>query len=69
MLIIFLAVKEVKCEVHVVKKPIIEQQQIITSPSTRTPVSPNFCPDCGSKIKAIEQKFCVNCGKELSDVI
>ena len=71
MLIIFLAVKEseIPKKTHIVQKSIIKQQEIITSPSVRTPAHPNFCPDCGSKIKDINQKFCVNCGKELSDVI
>jgi len=69
MLIIFLAVKESKSEspkkTYILQKPIIEQQEIIALPSRSTPAYPNFCPDCGSKIGSINQKFCVNCGKQL----
>ena len=70
MLIIFLTVKEDESKTDLVQRPIIKQQETITATSTGTiPAHPNFCPDCGSKIRSVDQKFCVNCGKELSDVI
>lgn len=29
---------------------------------------PNFCIDCGCKIKNIEDKFCVDCGKKITHI-
>ena len=43
-----------------------DQQELITTTSKSTiPAHPKFCPECGSNIEDINQKFCVNCGKEL----
>lgn len=73
MLIIFLAVKESKDDrpkkTYIEQKTIMRQQEVIVSPSRSTPAYPNFCPECGSKIREVDQKFCINCGKELSDII
>jgi len=70
-LIISGATKKAKWNTYLKQKPIIKQQEVITTPtaSTITPAYPKFCPECGSKIKDIDQKFCMNCGKELSNTM
>ena len=66
LLIIFGAKKKRKWNIYLGQKPIIKQQETITTTSTSTTsVHPKFCPECGSKIGDLNQKFCVTCGKEL----
>ena len=66
LLIIFGTKKKRKWITYLGQKPIIEQQELITTTSTSTiSAHSKFCPECGSKIGDLNQKFCVNCGKEL----
>lgn len=39
-----------------------------TTSSTNIPSKFNFCPECGQKIIAGTQRFCVNCGFELTNI-
>jgi predicted nucleic acid-binding Zn ribbon protein len=66
-LIISGATRMAKWKTYIKQKPRIAQQEVITTPTagTNTTAHPKFCPECGSKIKDMDQKFCVNCGKEL----
>lgn len=66
LLIIFGTKKKSKWNTYLGQKPITGQQELITTTSKSTiPTHPKFCPGCGSNIEDINQKFCVNCGKEL----
>lgn len=66
-LIIAGATRIAKLKAYIKQKPRIAQQKVITTPTTGTITTahPKFCPECGSQIKDIDQKFCVKCGREL----
>lgn len=62
--------KKKRWKTYLGQRPIMEQQEVIISPITSTtPSYPKFCPECGSKIEDRNQKFCINCGKELINII
>ena len=66
LLIYFGVKKKRKWKTSYGKKPVIEKQELITTtfPSENS-THIKYCPECGTKIVDVSQKFCMNCGTEM----
>jgi len=66
LLIYFGVQKNRKWKISLGEKPIIEKQELITTTSpSKNSTHIKYCPECGTKIINVNQKFCTNCGIEI----
>ena len=66
LLIYFGVKKKRKWKTSYGEKPIVEKQELITTASpSENSTHIKYCPECGTKIVDVNQKFCMNCGTEI----